>query len=143
MTISPKSKGALFLGGGQRQDGNFRAREPPTPAPSRATDHTLTGPVGSGQHHTHQGELTTAANRAVGPWAGWQAKQGEAESGAQVTATNDAPPNRGASPDTEPERQTKKDEAHEARFDYGPHLQLENAQTDTLAVVVSGSVSPA
>ena len=66
------------------------------------------------------GRAHHAANRAVGPWAGWQAKQGGAESGAQVMATNDAPPNRGASPDTEPERQTKKDEAHEWRFDYGP-----------------------
>lgn len=42
MTISPSSKGALFLGGGLQQDGNFRAREPPTPASLRATRTTQT-----------------------------------------------------------------------------------------------------
>lgn len=62
MTISPSSKGALFLGGGLQQDGNFRAREPPTPASLRAagnTDHL---------HGPGQGELTTGS-LAVGPWA--------------------------------------------------------------------------
>lgn len=49
-------------------------------------------------------------------------------------STNDAPPNRGASPDTEPESQTKKrkqGKAHEGPVDYGPYLQLDNVQTDT------------
>lgn len=59
MTISPSSKGALFLGGGLQQDGKFRAREPPTPASLRATQTTH----GPGQH---QGELTTGS----GPLAG-------------------------------------------------------------------------
>lgn len=46
-------------------------------------------------------------------------------------STNDAPPNRGASPDTEPESQTKKrkqGKAHEGPVDYGPYLQLDNVE---------------
>lgn len=90
-------------------------------------------PLLCGQHRPHTDRASTRASSplAVGPW---QAKQGGAEGGAQVMSTNDAPPNRGASPDTEPESQTKKrkqGKAHEGPVDYGPYLQLDNVQSDT------------